>query len=108
MFGISEQLNHGDDMDGSRREYWNKYRDKLYGCSNREFKEGQLYKIRHGQYDRTMRVESVSDGFVRFVDVNDSRIKCSGEIYTVNMPSCQSCNIDGCDIVFSYEIIGEK
>lgn len=78
---------------------------KMYRKSiNDKFEAGQLYRIRHGTFYRTMRVESVGDGFVRFVDVNDSRVKCSGEIFTLRMPTCQSCSIDGCDMVYSYDV----
>ena len=70
---------------------------------NREFDEGQLYVIRCGKRTRTMRVDSIGEGFARFVDVNDSRVRCSGEIFTITMPACQSCNIDGCDMVYSYD-----
>lgn len=70
---------------------------------NQKFSVGQLYPVKHGKCIRTMRVEAIGSGFVRFVDVNDSRIKCSGELFIVTMPSCQSCNIDGCDMVYSYD-----
>lgn len=81
----------------------NKYETTL--VVNKSFKIGQRYMIRHGRFHRTMRVETVKDGFVRFVDVNDSRVKCSGELFSVSLPSCQSCNIDGCDMVFSYDVM---
>ena len=74
-------------------------------CVNDRFKTGQLYTIRHGKIARTMRVMAVSDGVCRFVDVYNSRIKCSGEIFQVSLPTCQSCNIDGCDMVFSYDAL---
>lgn len=81
------------------------------GGINHEFVIGQRYMIKHGSYCRTMRVDSIGDGFVRFVDVNDSRVMCSGELYSICLQSClclqscQSCNIDGCDVVFSYDLI---
>lgn len=74
-------------------------------CLNNIFRVGQLYTIRHGKIERTMRVSSVDNGVCRFVDVHDSRIKCSGEIFQVSLPTCQSCNIDGCDMVFSYDAL---
>ena len=72
---------------------------------NGTFAAGQRYKIRHGKLYRTMRVDTVRDGYVRFIDVDDPRIRCSGELYSVSNPKCQSCNIDGCDMVFSYEML---
>jgi len=74
-------------------------------CLNKEFREGQLFVVNNGQSKRTMRVDSIKGGFARFIDVNDSRIKFSGKILKVTMPSCQSCNIDGCDMVFSYDAL---
>lgn len=73
-----------------------------------KFQEGARYRIKHGTFNRIMRVDTVKDGFVRFVDVYDSRIKCSGELFEVQLPNCQSCNIDGCDMVFSYDRVDER
>lgn len=85
----------------SKREY--SQRETV--CVNHSFKVGQRYKIRHGTLYRVMRVDTIKDGYARFVDVHDSRVRCSGEIYSVSLPSCQSCNIDGCDMVFSYDVM---
>lgn len=74
-------------------------------CFNHEFHAGQRYKIKHGRAIREMIVDSVTDRSVSFTDVNDSRIRCSGEKRTVHVPCCQSCIIDGCDAVFSYDMI---
>ena len=74
-------------------------------CLNKEFKTGQLFVVNHGKIQRTMRVTSIKGDIVRFVDVNDSRIKCSGQLLYVPMPSCQSCNIEGCDMVFSFDAL---
>lgn len=72
--------------------------------ANKIFKIGQIYTIRSGNAFCDMKVVSISDGFCRFEGVNDPQIRCSGILYQLTYPKAQSCDIDGCDMVFSYDV----
>lgn len=72
---------------------------------NDRFRVGQSYHVQTCDGLRKMRIESISGGFARFVDAADPSVRCSGEIFTVQLPSCQSCQINGADMVYSYDVL---
>lgn len=72
--------------------------------ANSIFKVGQIYTVRRGKAFLDMKVISISDGFCRFEGVQDPQVRCSGILYQLTLPKAQSCDIDGCDMVFSYDV----
>lgn len=84
----------------TRRSAQKRSRENAAWCKNDRFCVGQIYKIRAGHKEIDARVKSMSRYYVTFATPKGD---ISGELMQVTNPRCQSCNIDGYDIVYSYE-----
>lgn len=96
------------------REYWRAHKEihaasserakrsfeNATWCKNDRFCVGQIYKIRADHKEIDACVSSISRYYVTFETPQGD---ISGELMQVASPRCQSCNIDGFDIVYSYE-----
>lgn len=98
------------------REYWRAHKDaykqraasdrtkrsreNTTWCKNDRFCVGQIYKIRADHKEMDAFVSSISRYYVTFATPQGD---ISGELMQVTNPRCQSCNIDGFDIIYSYE-----
>ena len=91
------------DRKAYKRSLWRKSMQNITWCTNYRFEPGQTYKLRKEHREIVATVEAVSPRFVRFV--GPGGFMASGEIMKITNPTCQSCNIDGFDIVFAYDVL---
>lgn len=75
------------------------------GSKNKSFKIGQCYNVTREGQCRVMKVADIKGGYVTFIDTTNPDVKCVGELYSLTLPCAQSCNIYGCDMVYSYDVL---